>query len=95
MAALYPHLRFEVLGPLRGRPVLLDDTVYLRPCDSEAQAHLLADVMGSAPAQALLGSRIFADQKRPVTAALLNGLDPQRMAVHLGLAAAWADAFGG
>ena len=75
ICGLYKKLAFSVIGPNNGKPVVVDDTVYFLSCDSEAEAQLLAGLLRSKPAQEFLGSFIFWDSKRPITAEVLARLD--------------------
>lgn len=67
-----------------GRPVLLDDTCYFYPCESEAECDLLHRMVSSPPAIEFWSSMVFWDAKRPITAKLLNRLDLGRLAEMLG-----------
>ena len=96
IAGLYKEFRFAKVGPVDGRPVLLDDTCYFYPCESEAECDLLHRMVSSPPAIEFWSSMVFWDAKRPVTAKLLNRLDLGRLAEMLGLeddpiAARWVE----
>lgn len=67
--------RFHAVGPLGGRPVMLDDTCYFLPCGSASQAAVLAALLNDPATLALIDALIFRDAKRPVTKALLGRLD--------------------
>ena len=83
VAALYKSLRFEKVAPLNGRPVLLDDTCYFLPCETETESEMLLDLLNSRPAAEFYSALIFWDAKRPITATLLNQLDLAAVAKHL------------
>lgn len=85
IAALYKTLRFTKVGPINERPVLLDDTCYFFPCQSEEECDTLHEMISSLPAMEFWSSMIFWDAKRPITAKLLNRLDLARLAEVLGL----------
>lgn len=72
IAGLYATPRFHAVAPIDGRPVVADDTVYVRPCADRSTAAALAAELNAEPARTFFASRIFADAKRPVTAALLG-----------------------
>ena len=80
IAALYKTLRFTKVGPINGRPVLLDDTCYFLPCQSEEECDTMHGMVSSLPATEFWSSMIFWDSKRPITAKLLNRLDLARLA---------------
>ena len=87
IAGLYKSLRFEKVVPLAGRPVLLDDTCYLLPCETEAECDALIGLLSSHPASEFYSALAFWDAKRPITAKLLNQLNLGALAKHLG---AWS-----
>jgi hypothetical protein len=75
ISGLYKHLTFAKVGPIDGRPVLLDDTCYFFPCDSKQQCQRLYELVSSKPAIDFWSSLVFWDSKRPITSKLLNALD--------------------
>jgi len=75
ISGLYKAFYFRVVGPVQGKPVVLDDTAYFIPCESEARARGLATLLDSAEARELFNSLVFWDAKRPITATLLGRLD--------------------
>ena len=84
IAGLYKSLRFEKIAPLDGQPVLLDDTCYFLPCETEAESDALIDLLRSPPATEFYSALTFWDAKRPITAKLLNQLDLATATKHLG-----------
>jgi len=87
ISGMYKNLKFSVVGPYEGKPVLLDDTCYFVSCESRDEARLLASLLNSSVAQAYLRAFIFWDEKRPVTASILRNLDLVALARELGLRA--------
>ncbi|HEX5100751.1 MAG TPA: hypothetical protein VFV94_14675, partial [Polyangiaceae bacterium] len=87
ISGLHKVLRFRVVGPRDGRPVLLDDTSYFLPCDDEATARRRAELLGSELAREFFEARVFWDDKRPVSKALLGSLSLEALAARLGVAA--------
>ena len=85
ISGLYKNLRFSKIGPVDGKPVLLDDTCYFFPCDSEEECDLLFKVVTSPDATAFWSSLVFWDSKRPITAKLLNQLDLAKLSIQMGL----------
>ena len=83
ISGLYKELAFSMVGPHEGRPVLLDDTGYLFPCDSEEERAVLYDLVSSSVATEFWSSLVFWDSKRPITAKLLNILDLATLAKEL------------
>lgn len=79
VSGLYKRLAFSLLGPEDGRPVVLDDTCYFIPFPTEESAHAALRALRSAEAQDFFESRVFWDAKRPISKALLQSLDLQRL----------------
>ncbi len=73
VSGLYRSAEYRVLGPApNGRPSLVDDTCYLLPFGSEADARAVAAHLNSAGPQALMRALIEDGAKRPITKALLS-----------------------
>ncbi|HEY2154533.1 MAG TPA: class I SAM-dependent methyltransferase [Isosphaeraceae bacterium] len=79
VAGLHKAPRFSAIGPVDGRPVLLDDTCYILPCENAGEARRIARGLNGPAAQSLLKSLCFADAKRPVTKAILARIDLDRL----------------
>jgi hypothetical protein len=75
ICGLYKRLTFTVYGPIDRKPVVFDDTVYLLPLKTRAQAVQVKQLLESKPAYDFLMSRIFWEAKRPINASLLRQLD--------------------
>lgn len=84
VSGLYANLRFWPVGPVRGRPVLFDDTCYFLSCSDETHARALADALNGSDAQTFLRALMFPDSKRPVTSELLGRLDLECLVAHDG-----------
>lgn len=74
ISGLYKKLHFTAVGPYSGKPVVLDDTCYFVPCQSEKEARYLVDLLNSTIAKEFFKAFIFWDAKRPITASILNRL---------------------
>ena len=83
ISGFYKTLQFVPIGPMDGKPTLLDDTCYLFPCDSQEECELLVTLCGSKVATEFFQSLIFWDAKRPIMARLLNMLDLETLASEL------------
>jgi hypothetical protein len=66
---------FHAIGPVAGRPVMLDDTCYFLPCRTAEQAALATALLNDSMTLGLLRSLVFRDAKRPITKAILQRLD--------------------
>ncbi len=87
ISGLYKKLRFRVIGPEAGKPVVFDDTCYFAACQSRAEAELVAALLGSDIAGEFFAAFVFWDAKRPITVELLRRLDLRRLADELGRSA--------
>src|SRR5579875_2467441 len=83
ISGLYKKLHFVPVSPHDNRPVVFDDTCYFFPCDTEAECRTLHTLLQSEPAWEFFSSLIFWDEKRPITAELLNLLDLYALAQHV------------
>lgn len=84
ISGFYKSLNFRILGPEKGKPVVLDDTANFVPCASEAQARHIASLLNSPEAREFFESFVFWENKRPVTVELLKRLNLQALAKHKG-----------
>jgi len=64
-----------MVGPVEGRPVQLDDTCYLLPCESAAEAAVLTALCAHPDALGLIEALSFPGAKRHLTKGLLQRLD--------------------
>ena len=80
ISGFYKRLVFRCVAPIDGKPVVLDDTCYFLPCQSEDEARELAALLNAEKARGFFKSFVFWDAKRPITAALLSSLDLDRLA---------------
>jgi hypothetical protein len=79
ICALYKKLEFRLIGPIEGKPVMFDDTVYFISFDSKEEAEVALAQLNSAEARRLLNSMIFWDEKRPIKTTILNAVDFERV----------------
>lgn len=79
ICALYKKLEFRLIGPIEGRPVVFDDTVYFISFDIKEEAEIALAQLNSADARRLLSSMIFWDEKRPIKTTILNALDFEKV----------------
>jgi 16S rRNA A1518/A1519 N6-dimethyltransferase RsmA/KsgA/DIM1 with predicted DNA glycosylase/AP lyase activity len=75
ISGMYKTPVFRVVATQNQRPVMLDDTCYFLPCNSSAQAVLIAALLNSPTCLDLLNSIVFWDAKRPITKKLLQRID--------------------
>jgi hypothetical protein len=84
ISGLYKNLRFQVIGFYEDKPIVVDDTCYFIPCESEEEAVFFADLFNSEIAQRFISSLVFTDAKRPVTIDVLKRVDLKKLAEHFG-----------
>lgn len=84
ISGLYKRLEFVRVQHFQNRPVVLDDTCYFFPCQSENECNVLHELVMSEPAREFWSAFIFWDTKRPITAQILNLLDLGLLARVLG-----------
>lgn len=75
ICGLYKHLRFRLVPPMAGRPVMFDDTAYYISFETEEEARKALAAIESTHAMGLLASLVFWDEKRPIKTSILNVLD--------------------
>lgn len=74
ICGLYKRFAFAVVRPHAGQPVMVDDTAYFLPFDTEEAAEAAALALDSPSARAFFQARVFWDAKRPINKALLQSL---------------------
>ena len=79
----YKTCHFEVIAAHQGKPVVLDDTCYFIPCESEEEACFICHLLNSDVCQMFIRSLVFFDSKRPITIDTLNRIDLKRVAENL------------
>lgn len=79
ICGLYKVLRFRLVEPMDGRPIMFDDTVYYLSFDTEKEARDTLDKLNDKASISLLSSLIFWDEKRPIKTSILNVLDWSRL----------------
>jgi len=75
ISGFYKKLDFRVIGPYEQKPVVFDDTCYFLPCNSQREAELIGTLVNSTLVREYLSSRIFWDEKRPITLGVLSSLN--------------------
>jgi hypothetical protein len=84
ISGFYKRLNFTVIGPFAEKPVVLDDTSYFMPCQSEQEARFITDLLNSQSAREFFSAFVFWDAKRPITIDILRRLDLTAVARELG-----------
>jgi hypothetical protein len=84
ISGFYKNISFVIVPPCNERPVMVDDTCYLIPCQSRDEAELLFDLLSSDAALEFINSLVFTDAKRPITIDVLRRLSLVELARDLG-----------
>jgi len=95
ISGLYKQLKFCLVKPMNGKPVMLDDTVNFLSFETEEEAKFIFGLITSTPAIEFLDSMIFWDEKRPITIDILRRLSLKAVARELGVLESylqWAEA---
>jgi hypothetical protein len=85
ISGLYKNLNFQAVDPHDSKPVVVDDTCYFFPCNSQQEAIFFAGLLNSESARRFITSLVFMDAKRPVTIDVLKRIDLKRLAERLGM----------
>ena len=75
ISGFYKKLEFKVIGSYDRKPIVLDDTSNFIPCESQAEAQHIADLLNSPIAKEFFQAFVFWDAKRPITIELLSRLN--------------------
>jgi hypothetical protein len=84
ISGFYKKLHFVKIGPVDGKPVVLDDTVYFLPCWSEKEASFIETLLHSDAAREFFHSMVHWDEKRPITVDILKRLSIGKLAAMMG-----------
>ena len=74
VSGLYKTFNFEVIEPINGKEVMLDDTCYFLPFKDRQAAQCVCTAFNSEQMQNFFKAMTFNDSKRPITASLLNSI---------------------
>ena len=85
ISGLYKKINFQIIEPVNGKPVMVDDTCNFISFDTEAEAQLIFGLLTSSEVTTFLNATIFWDSKRPITTEVLNSIDLRKVAATLGL----------
>lgn len=75
ISGMYKESKFALIKPYKGKPVMLDDTVYSISAKSETEAFILFGVLNSQLVQLFLKSIAFDGNKRPYTKDILQRIN--------------------
>lgn len=75
ISGFHKQPRFRVIGPVEGKPAMLDDTCYFIPCYSAQDAVFLAILLNDPLCTEMIQAIAFLDAKRPITKKLLQRID--------------------
>ena len=84
ISGLYKNISFVEIGKYKRKPVVVDDTCYFIPCNSEKETSFITNLLNSKAAKGFIDSLIFLDAKRPVTIDILKRIDLKKLAEKSG-----------
>lgn len=79
ICGMYKRLAFSLIRPVDGRPVMVDDTVYFLPCDTEEDGQRIMQLLTDNRAKEFFEARIFWDSKRPISKTILQELNLDKL----------------
>ena len=85
ISGLYKQLKFVSIGMFQNKPIVLDDTCYFIPCESESEAKMIVNILNSTIAKEFFEAFIFWDKKRPITVSILSKLSIEKLADEIGV----------
>jgi hypothetical protein len=83
ICGLYKKLDFRLVGKIKSKEVVFDDTVYFLSFEDEQTAYQTFMVLTSPLALDFYSSLIFWDEKRPIKSSILNSLNLSALAERL------------
>ena len=75
ISGMYKNIKFNIIPPYQDKPIMLDDTCYFIPCNSEEEAQYWTKLLNSNEMKKFLYSLVFIDAKRPITVDILRRID--------------------
>lgn len=79
ISGFYKKLEFNVVGSYENKPIVLDDTCYFLPFDSENEANKICSLLNSKAGREFYEAFIFWDAKRPITVEILQKLNIEKL----------------
>jgi len=80
ISGLYKNISFSAVGNIAGKPIMVDDTCYFIPCESEDEAIFVAGLLNSDACINFMKSLVFFDAKRPINIDILKRIDIKKLA---------------
>lgn len=93
ISGMYNNLEFKKIGLFKDKPIVLDDTCYMLCFDKIEEVNLVHTLLTSDYCRRFINSIVFTDNKRPITAALLNRINLKELAKLLDLSEAYETLF--
>lgn len=81
ISGLYKQLKFKMLKKYEGKPIMLDDTSYFLSFETERDAERIYNILNLPKANIFYNSIIFWDNKRPITANVLEKLNLEQLLI--------------
>ncbi|QMV85838.1 class I SAM-dependent methyltransferase [Corynebacterium hindlerae] len=74
-SGMHKDAKFQLIAPIEGKPVVLDDISYFLPFEDGTEAAMATAILRSHECQKLISSLVFWDSKRPLNKKLLARID--------------------
>jgi hypothetical protein len=82
ISGFYKRLNFSVVGSHENKPIVLDDTCYFIPFETEEETTQICNLLNSEMGREFFESYIFWDAKRPITVDVLQKLNLSKILQH-------------
>lgn len=79
ISGFYKKLEFKVVGSYENKPIVLDDTCYFIPCETEDEAGKICSLLNSEISREFFEAFIFWDAKRSITVEVLQKLNISKL----------------
>ncbi|MFX1516274.1 MAG: methyltransferase domain-containing protein [Promethearchaeota archaeon] len=87
ISGFYKELKFRLIKPYENKPVVLDDTCYFIPVESQEEGVILLSLLDHPITHEFYHSFIYWDAKRPITKQILQQLDLKKLSGEIGYSA--------
>jgi hypothetical protein len=82
---MYKNIQFNLIDFYENKTILLDDTCYFISFENKEKAEFIYKLLTSDISKIFINSIIFQDNKRIITASILNRINFKNLALYLNL----------
>ncbi|HEX8639048.1 MAG TPA: N-6 DNA methylase [Pyrinomonadaceae bacterium] len=79
ISGFYKKLEFNVVGSYENKPIVLDDTCYFLPFETEEEANKVCHLLNSKAGREFFEAFVFWDAKRPITVDILQKINLSKL----------------